>query len=108
MQYLMTDLEQSAEGPRYALLRRLAPALRHQMAGGFQPVTMMAAIIEKRLQAAAPDLPALARTSKDVRQLAITATRASLDLIGWIAPDPEARVPLAQGVELQRIWGIGT
>ena len=99
MQYLKTDLEQSAEGPRYALLRRLAPALRHQMAGGFQPVTMMAAIIEKRLQAAAPDLPALAKTSKDVRQLAIAATRTSLDLIGWLAPDSEAEVALNKGVE---------
>lgn len=98
MQYLEIDREHSAESARYALLRRLAPALRHQMAGGFQPVTMMAAIIEKRLQAAAPDLPALAKTSKDVRQLAMAATRTSLDLIGWIAPDPEARVPLCKGV----------
>ena len=99
MQYLKTDLEQRAEGPRYALLRRLAPAIRHQMAGGFQPVTMMTAIIEKRLKAVTPDLPALAKTSNDVRQLAIAATRTSLDLIGWLAPDPEAHVALSKGVE---------
>ena len=99
MQDPSIDLKQSAEGPRYALLRRLAPAIRHQMAGSLQPVTMMAAIIEKRLLAAAPDLPALAKTSNDVRQLAMAATRASLDMIGWIAPDPEAHVPLFKGVQ---------
>ena len=99
MQDPSIDLKQSAEGPRYALLRRLAPAIRHQMAGSLQPVTMMAAIIEKRLLAAVPDLPALAKTSNDVRQLAMAATRASLDMIGWIAPDPEAHVPLFKGVQ---------
>ena len=60
MQDTLNDLTRNAEAPRYALLRRLVPAIRHQMAGSFQPVTMMAAIVEKRLLAASPDLPALA------------------------------------------------
>lgn len=94
----MIDTQRNAEAPRYALLRRLAPAIRHQMAGGLQPVTMMAAIVEKRLLAAAPDLAALAKTSSDARTLAAAATRSSLDLVGWIAPDPEARVPLDKGI----------
>ena len=73
--------------------------MRHQMAGGFQPVAMMAAIIEKRLRAASPDLPALVKTSSNVRALATAATRSSLDLMGWIAPDLEARVPLDQAIQ---------
>ena len=73
--------------------------MRHQMAGSFQPVAMMAAVIEKRLQAASPDLPALVKTSSNVRALATAATRSSLDLMGWIAPDPEARVPLDQAIQ---------
>ena len=99
MQDTLNDLTRNAEAPRYALLRRLVPAIRHQIAGSFQPVTMMAAIVEKRLLAASPDLPALAKTSNEVRAMATVATRSSLDLMGWIAPDPEARVPLDKGIE---------
>lgn len=95
----MIDLKRGAEASRYALLRRLAPAMRHQLAGSFQPVTMMVAIIEKRLKAVSPDLPAVAKTSSDVRALASAAHRASLDLMGWIAPDPEATVPLDTGID---------
>ncbi len=99
MQDPSIDLKRNVEAPRYALLRRLAPAMRHQMAGSFQPITMMAAIIEKRLLAASPDLPALAKTSHDVRAMATAATRSSLDLMGWIAPDPEAHVALDKGID---------
>ena len=99
MQVPSIDLKRKAEASRYALLRRLAPAIRHQMAGSFQPVTMMAAIIEKRLLAATPDLPALAKTSGEVRALATAATRSSLDLMAWIAPDAEARVALGKGIQ---------
>ncbi len=99
MQYPPTDLKRNADASRYALLRRLAPAMRHRMAGDLQPVTLMAALIERRLKAAVPDLPAVAKSSSEVRQLATAATRSSLDLMGWIALDPEARVPLDKGVQ---------
>ncbi len=98
MQHPSNELNRSAEAARYALLRRLSAAMRHQMAGNFQPVTMLAAIVEKRLKAVAPDVTALAKTSSDVRALASAATRYSIDLMGWIACDPEARVPLDQGL----------
>ncbi len=98
MKDALTDSKGNAEPARYALLRRLQPAMRHQMAGGFQPVTMLAAIIEKRLQAATPDLAALGKTSGDIRAISTSATRSSLDLIAWIAPDPAAHVPLDKGV----------
>ena len=93
------NLRRHAESARYALVRRLAPAIRHQMAGSFQPVTMLAAIIEKRVKAATPDLPALAKTSGEVRTLAAAAARSNLDLMFWIAPDPQARVALDKGIQ---------
>ena len=98
MKNASTDLKGNADSARYALLRRLQPAMRHQMAGGFQPVTMLAAILEKRLQGATPHLTALGKTSADIRALSTAATRSSLDLIGWIAPDPAAKVPLEKGI----------
>lgn len=98
MKDVAPDSNGNAESARYALLRRLQPALRHQMAGGFQPVIMLAAIIEKRLQAATPDLTALCKKSSDIRTLSTSATRSNLDLIGWIAPDTAAKVPLGKGI----------
>lgn len=94
-----TDSKRNAEAARYALLRRLAPAIRHQMAGSFQPVTMMAAIIEKKLLAPTPNFPALVKTGSEVRALATDAIRSSLDLMVWIAPDPDARVALGKGIQ---------
>lgn len=98
MQISSIELEHRAEAARYALLRRLLPAMRHDMASGFQPVTMMATIVEKRLLTATPDLSTLVKNSSDIRTLAIAATRSSLDLMGWMALDPNARVGLGQGI----------
>ena len=98
MQISSIDLEHRAEAARYALLRRLAPAMRHDMASGFQPVMMLATIVEKRLLAATPDLPTLVKCSHEMRALAIAATRSSLDLIGWMGHDKGACVGLGQGI----------
>lgn len=98
MQAPLIDLNRNAEATRYALLRRLAPAIRHQMAGSFQPVTMIAALIEKRAMAATPNLPTLANAAGEVRALVSAATRSNLDLMAWIAPDPATRVALGKGI----------
>ena len=99
MQHPSIDLKCQADAAAYAVLRRLAPAIRHQMAGSFQPVTMLAAVIEKRLRAVIVDVPGLIKTSSDVRAMATNATRSSLDLLGWLSPDPAARVPLNTAIE---------
>jgi hypothetical protein len=99
MHYPMTDLMRNAEASRYALLRRLAPPMRHQIAGSLQPVAMMAALIEKRLKAATPDLPAVAKSTSDMKALAGAATRSNLDLMDWIACAPGSRVPLDKGIK---------
>jgi hypothetical protein len=98
MQSSSADLERRAEAARYALLRRLAPAIRHDMAGGLQPVTMLATIVEKRLLSASPDLPTLVKNCSEMRTLAIVATHSSLDLMGWMALKPDARVGLGKGI----------
>lgn len=98
MQHPSIDLKCHAEAAAYALLRRLAPAIRHQMAGNFQPVTMLAALVEKRLQAGTVDLPGLVKTSGDVRAMTTAATRSSLKLLSWIAPDSTVRVGLNIGI----------
>ena len=99
MQYPTSDPKRNAEGSRYALLRRLAPAMRHQLAGSMQPVTMMALLLDKRLRAAELDVPVLIKSSGDLRLQASAAARSSMDLMDWFACDPEATVPLHKGLE---------
>lgn len=99
MQSTSIDSKRNAEATRYALLRRLAPAMRHDMAGGFQPVVMLATIVEKRLLSASPDFSTLVKNSNEMRTFAIDATRSSLDLIAWIALDKAARVGLGKGIK---------
>ncbi|MES2400156.1 MAG: hypothetical protein V4573_09235 [Pseudomonadota bacterium] len=84
--------ERLAEAARYALLRRLAPALRHDMAGALQPVSMMAAMLEKRLQKPAPDLVALGKNGNAINSLAREAAASCMSLMTWLAPRDDAPV----------------
>lgn len=88
----------AVESARYALLRRLAPALRHNMAGSLQPVSMIAAMLEKRLLAPAPDLAAIAKNSHAIGTLSREAAAACMDLMTWLAPKEQALVAVGTGV----------
>lgn len=90
--------ERFLEAARYALLRRLAPALRHDMAGILQPISMMAAILEKRLQKPQPDLAALAKNSGAINTIARDAGSACMSLMTWLAPRDDAPVDVHAGV----------
>ncbi|MES2685271.1 MAG: hypothetical protein V4706_00535 [Pseudomonadota bacterium] len=89
-------LEESA---RYALLRRVAPALRHHLAGTLQPIGMVAAIMDRRLQAAEPDLTVIRDSSKSIGTLTRAASGASMGLMTWLAPKGTSLGPLHATVE---------
>ena len=89
----------AVEAARYALLRRIAPALRHHMAGTLQPIGMISAILERRLQAPTPDMAVLRDNCKSISALSRTAAGASLNLISWVAPRENDIVLLEAGVE---------
>lgn len=91
--------ERLAEAARYALLRRLAPALRHNIAGTLQPISMMAAMLEKRLQKPEPDMPALAKNSAALSGLSRDAARTCMNLMSWLAPKDNGREPLGPCLE---------
>ena len=88
-----------AEAAHYALLRRLAPALRHDMVGLFQPINMMAVLLEKHLQAAAPDLLQLGKNGGSMKTLCRDASTTCVALLGWLQPLGDERVPLNAGIE---------
>jgi len=86
------------EAARYALLRRLMPAIRHHLVGEFQPIGMIAAMMERRLQAATPNLGSLRENSSMLGELSRTAAGKCTDLLTWIAPPKNATTRLDAGV----------
>jgi hypothetical protein len=87
------------EAARYALLRRITPALRHHLIGALQPIGMLAAMLERRAQAAQPDMPGIQKKSADMGQLSREATASCVDLIGWIAPKTVESISAENGVQ---------
>lgn len=88
-----------AEAARYALMRRLLPGIRHNIASSMQPVSMMAAMMERRLRVQAPDLPELAKSSQALNTLSREAVAASLNLMNWLAPKHNHPVAVNSAVD---------
>ena len=88
-----------AEAARYALMRRLLPAIRHNIAGSLQPVGMMAAMLERRMQAAVPDLVQLGKSSQALKNLSREAIATSLNLMSWLAPRDNDPVAMNGAIE---------
>lgn len=86
------------EASRYALLRRLTPTLRHHMAGEFQPIGMMAALLERRLQQASPDLASLKDNSAAIGNLSRNAAETCVNLMSWVAPRTQQDMPVSEAI----------
>lgn len=98
----VTQEEPSAlrvEAARYALLRRLAHAMRHHMVVHLQPIGMITEVLERRLQAGTADLGQVHESMTKINGFSKAAVQSSLDMITWLAPDDNAVVPLQAGVE---------
>ncbi|MFD0668308.1 hypothetical protein ACT80S_11360 [Ramlibacter sp. MAHUQ-53] len=79
------------EAARHALLRRLAPSLRHEAVAHLQPIAMVGGVLERRIAAPAPELPALREGVTRLVDASRAAVQSSLDLIAWLAPEPGTR-----------------
>lgn len=86
------------EAARYALLRRLAMAMRHQMVVHLQPIGMVTELLDRRLRQPQPDLDRVGESMQKIQGFVRAATGASLDAITWIAPEAGRSVALAAGV----------
>lgn len=91
--------DRQAEAARYALLRRLAPVIRHNMAGSMQPIAMVAGMLERRLQKPDTDPEALLKNVRDILALSKEASASCIDLMGWFAPKADPLVAVNAGVE---------
>lgn len=92
------DETQRVEAARYALLRRLAPSLRHEVVAYLQPVTMIGGVLERRLAAPQPEPAPLREGVTRLVASSRAAVQSSLDLVAWLAPDPGTR-PLHEVVD---------
>jgi hypothetical protein len=91
--------ERLAEAACYAVLRRVAPALRHEVAGFMQPVGMLMMVLQRRVQMREPDLQVIAKNVTSVSTLTKEATTACMNAMGWIAPREGSGVSLRGGVD---------
>ncbi|MBL0421312.1 hypothetical protein JI739_13210 [Ramlibacter sp. AW1] len=89
----------AVEAARFALLRRIAFAIRHELMAHLQPVAMAGEIVERRLRAPEPNLDQIRDGVTRMTGLSRTASQACRDVIGWFAPEPGRVVPLQSAVD---------
>lgn len=80
----------AAEAARYALLRRLAPSMRHHLVVNLQPIGMIYEVMDRRLRAPAPDLAHVQDGVDKINGFAKAALQSCVDVVGWLAPDDTA------------------
>lgn len=95
---LATVPSAQVEAARYALLRRLSVAIRHEMAAHLQPIGMVGELLSRRLRAATPDVAQVQDGVSRLTDLSRGAVQACLDVITWLAPDPQRRLRLDEAV----------
>lgn len=88
----------SVEAARYALLRRLALSMRHQMVVHLQPMGMIAELLERRLAAPAPNVAQVHESVGKIHELSRLAVDSCLDVVGWLAPPAGATTRLDESV----------
>ncbi|MEO7547607.1 MAG: hypothetical protein ABIT82_04240 [Ramlibacter sp.] len=89
---------EAAAAARYAVLRRLAPALKHDMVVHLQTVAMMAEVMNARMDKGEADTVELQGNVSRINRLARQAVQACLKVTEWIDPSADESVRLYDGV----------
>jgi len=96
------DTDPAVEAARYAVLRRIGPALRHDLVVNLQALAMMAEVLSTRLERLpadpAPGDAHLASHLTRLHRLARQAVANSLQVAQWISPDDDDTIELHQGL----------
>ena len=86
------------EAARYALLRRLAPSMRHLLVVNLQPIGMIYEVMDRRLRATHPDLAQIQESAHKINGFAKAALASCIDVVGWLAPDDAVTTTVQEGV----------
>lgn len=91
--------ERLAEAACYAVRSRLAPVLRHDVAGFMQPVGLLMMVLQRRVQAPEPDMQDIIKNMTSLSALAKESTTGCMNAIGWIASRENPSVNLRNSVD---------
>jgi hypothetical protein len=94
----LSPLLARAEAARYALLRRLAPSIRHHLVVNLQPIGMIYEVLDRRLRAAQPNLASIHESAQKINGFAKAALASCLDVVTWLAPEAKATTGVEDGV----------
>lgn len=89
----------NAEAARYGVLRRIAPALKHDMVVNLQAVAMMAEVLNARLERGSPSPAEFEASISKMNRLAREGVAACLKVAAWISPSEDETVRLHDGVD---------
>jgi len=90
---------QQVEAARYAVLRRLAPCLRHHMVRPLQPIGLICGVLHHKLSAAQPDLPSVREEAEKINEFARAALDECMDMGTWLAPELDVLTDVESGVK---------
>jgi hypothetical protein len=91
-----TDADR-AEAARYALLRRLAPSIRHNLVINLQPIGMIYEVLDRRLRAPQPDLAHVQASAARINSFARAALDCCLNVVTWLAPEEDPVIDAVEG-----------
>ena len=91
--------DQQVEAARYAVLRRLAPCLRHHMVRPLQPIGLICGVLHHKLSAAQPDLPSVREEAEKINEFARAALDECMDMGTWLAPELDVLTDVESGVK---------
>jgi hypothetical protein len=89
----------NAEAARYGVLRRIAPALKHDLVVHLQAVAMMAEVLNARLEKGSPSPADFEAGISRMNRLARDAVATCLTVATWISPLEDEGVALREGVD---------
>ena len=88
-----------AEAARYAVLGRVLPVLRHDVAGSLQPIRILLTVLERRVQTTDPDLAAITKNVTSLSALTKQAAADCLSALGWTDSSNDHQVSLRGSVD---------
>ena len=91
--------DSSVEAARYALLRRLAPAIRHRVVGRLHPIGLIAEALEWQAQEKAPSVQTIRDSLSKINDLARAAMLSFTSQITWLARENGATATLGEAID---------
>lgn len=88
-----------AEAARYGVLRRLGPALKHDMVVNLQAIAMMAEVMNAKLDRGSPDPAEFHASISKLNRIARDAVANCLKVAAWLVPGDDEGIKLRGGVD---------